>query len=779
LGSDQKAGAETPAAENVASTLALRKRARESSTTSDLKGAARAAPQDEPPTIALAAGTRLFEYRIDAVLGQGGFGITYLATDVNLNAKVAIKEYLPRLIAWRDTDSRVLPRSEEWEESYAEGLHSYLTEARTLATFRHPNIVRVARFFEANGTAYIVLEYERGQSLKTWWESRDGIGERNLLALFVPLLDGLATVHTAGFLHRDIKPDNIYVRDDDGSLVLLDFGAARQAEHAREGDTALFTPGYAPIEQYMNGEQGPWTDIYALGATFYWLIGREPAVDALDRTGEEDPLKPAVTIGRERYGAKFLQAVDWALQPRAKDRPRDVNTLRKALYAEHAAALNLKDALAFGESESRPTETWLATLKSPRIARARIARFGRALVRPGSWPMAVRLTLAMMATALVPMLITAKYNLNASVDRVRQSEIQNLEQLASSLAGRVTQLVVDSKHAAEYLATDDDFVGFIEHPTPEQTTALKTKLDRLVQANPDVQLAIVFSKDGTALVSSDPEVTGKNFKFRDYFKASIAGRPFITGIVVGAVSGQPGVFFANPVRNPTNEVIGAVTLRIKGQSIAAILEAAHQGARTPFLIDGDGVLIHHPDPARLYQSLVPLSPEALAAIKADRRFRRDTIESVNMPDLANALVHATSRGYVSYTSTISGKEEIAGYAPVRAHDWVVGVTESRETFEGPLNKLFRNVLKSVALVGAVSLLLAMLFARTIVRPIERLTRAVHALKRGDYDNANVKVTSGDEVGQLARVFNVMIDVLRQRDRDPGGRKNGPNSRRGS
>ena len=178
-------------------------------------------------TVTLPIGFRLFEYRIDGILGQGGFGIAYAATDVNLNAKVVIKEYLPEDFAYRASDNTVSARDDQDQEFYQSGLDAFLVEARTLATFRHPNIVRVARFFEANRTAYMVLEYERGQSLKAYRKKHESIPEATLVQLFAPLLDGLAVVHSAGYLHRDIKPDNIYVRDVDGSLVLLELRVER------------------------------------------------------------------------------------------------------------------------------------------------------------------------------------------------------------------------------------------------------------------------------------------------------------------------------------------------------------------------------------------------------------------------------------------------------------------------------------------------------------------------------------------------------------------------
>lgn len=726
------------------------------------------------PALVLAPGFNLFEYRIDAVLGQGGFGVTYLATDVHLNAKVAIKEYLPAEVATRGSDKSVSPCWPEDISLYQNGLDSFLVEARTLATFRHPNIVRVARFFEANRTAYMVLEYERGKPLRKWWEGRKDLLEGELLTLLQPLLDGLSVVHAAGFLHRDIKPDNIYVRKDDGSLVLLDFGAARATVGPASAMADVVTPGYAPPEQYGSGEQGPWTDIYALGATLYWMVTGAKPPPAPARADGSEPMVPARQAGQGRYSDSFLRAIDWSLELDARARPQTLEELSQVLFASHAGSLALKDALTAGDDEAGfGSESLRVLLDSPKLLKRRAVQLGRALLRPASWPMMVKMTIAMVVAALAPMLITASYNYTGSVKAVSTSELRNLQRIAQSTAGRIGQLIKDSQNLAAFLATDSDFIAYLETADPKRRQAIENRLADLIRANEDVNMFFLLNADGQALISTEPALLNGNFAFRQYFREAMKGNAFKTGILVGTKTGTRGMYYSNPVYNRAHKVIGVVVLRIRASSFAAMLDEVSAGTgRTPFMIDGDGVLIHHPDKRYLHRSLGPLSAGAQARIAADQRFATSPIVSLRMPDLARALVHADQPGSISYVSSIGKGEEHAGYAPVPHHDWVVGVTESRSTFEAPLTRLFENVKASVLLVGLAFLVMAVLFARSIVRPIARLTEAANALKEGDYDRANIKVTSSDEIGRLARTFNVMIDVLRQREREKRGRRKG-------
>ena len=279
---------------------------------------------------ALPPGHTVFEYRIDKMLGGGGFGITYLAQDVNLQLPVAIKEYFPGDVAVRSTDLSVQVRSSASAEQYQTGLERFLDEARALASFRHPNIVRVLRYFRENGTAYIVMEYETGEPLKRWMARQTSLDQRGLLQIIYPLLDGLAAVHKVNFLHRDIKPDNIYVRADN-TPVLLDFGAARRLT-GNHDMTNIVSPGFAPLEQYHSrGNQGPWTDLYSLGAVMYWMTTGSKPLEAASRVRDDAMPKAAEAGNQLVFGEALLNAIDWALTPDETLRPQTVGAMRQAL----------------------------------------------------------------------------------------------------------------------------------------------------------------------------------------------------------------------------------------------------------------------------------------------------------------------------------------------------------------------------------------------------------------------------------------------------------------
>ncbi len=281
-------------------------------------------------------------YLIGKVLGQGGFGITYVAWDLNLDIKVAIKEYYPEGCVTRDTHTHitVLTYAGAKDVFFQKGKEKFVGEARALAKFSGDSgVVGVRAFFYENGTAYIVMDFVEGETLKSYAARMGGkLPSARVLALFQPLIRSLTHVHENGLLHRDISPDNIMLRPD-GTLALLDFGAARQMSVAGEhSNTINVKHGFAPEEQYRTrGEQGPWTDVYALCATIYRLTTGVTPTEALDRMANDEPLAPPNKLGAD-FTVDQQQALLHGLAVRAERRTRDLHILMQELYGTQAAA---------------------------------------------------------------------------------------------------------------------------------------------------------------------------------------------------------------------------------------------------------------------------------------------------------------------------------------------------------------------------------------------------------------------------------------------------------
>jgi len=278
-------------------------------------------------TNALPPGYLLHQYRIAKTLGGGGFSIVYLAHDSQNDKPVVIKEYLPGKQATRRDGETVESLSAESHATFNTGMKRFFDEAAALAKVNHPNIVRVVDFFRENNTVYMVMKYEDGKDLRFYIKRHDGrLSEKFIRTVFPPLLAGLRELHNRQILHLDIKPANVYLRPG-GSPLLLDFGAAQSANAGeRQQGPHTLTRGFAPIEQHTRGHMGPWTDLYAVGATMYACMCGKAPPSAVDRA-EKDGLKPAVRQFAGRYTRPLLEAVDWCLQMDQLARPQKVDDL--------------------------------------------------------------------------------------------------------------------------------------------------------------------------------------------------------------------------------------------------------------------------------------------------------------------------------------------------------------------------------------------------------------------------------------------------------------------
>lgn len=299
------------------------------------------------------------KYLVGKVLGQGGFGITYLAWDLNLNVKLAIKEYFPQDLASRAAGhSEVSAYSGSMGSQYEYGLDKFLQEARTLAQFEgHPNIVSVRDFFKANGTAYFVMSYVEGVTVKEYLASSGGkLPTAKARGIIMPVLDALKEVHEVNILHRDISPDNIFINQK-GQVILIDFGAARQAASEKGHSLSIILkPGYAPEEQYRSkGVQGPWTDIYAVGATFYHLLTGSAPPEALERMVEDGlvaPRQAGADLSEEEEKALLT-----ALAVKADDRFKNVEEFQNALAGEDVVVSAIQPTLPAEVKDEKPAES--------------------------------------------------------------------------------------------------------------------------------------------------------------------------------------------------------------------------------------------------------------------------------------------------------------------------------------------------------------------------------------------------------------------------------------
>jgi serine/threonine protein kinase len=283
----------------------------------------------------LPVGTYLGEFEITDLVGQGGFGIVYLAWDHSLERKVALKEYMPSSLAMRTDGMTVQVKAARHQETFEAGLRSFVNEAKLLAQFDHPSMVKVYRFWEANSTAYMVMPFYEGDTLKEMLASMSSPpDEAWLIALLVPLTEALEVLHNQQCYHRDIAPDNIILIKGSGKPLLLDFGAARRViGDMTQALTVILKAGYAPLEQYAEVPgmmQGPWTDVYALAAVVYYCIHGKTPPASVGRL-VNDSYVPLVQSAAGKYSERFLAAIDRALTVKPDDRTQNMAELRRDL----------------------------------------------------------------------------------------------------------------------------------------------------------------------------------------------------------------------------------------------------------------------------------------------------------------------------------------------------------------------------------------------------------------------------------------------------------------
>lgn len=401
------------------------------------------------------------------------------------------------------------------------------------------------------------------------------------------------------------------------------------------------------------------------------------------------------------------------------------------------------------------------------------------ILHPKAWSVGLKLALIILIISVPAAFISTYVAVQTSLEQVRDSELNKLQQISTTIAGQIQQSRESHLAFARYISREPRLLQALQYPdntafVDEITGRLKT----VMSTNSEVELLMVMTEQGKVLTSSDPDLVGRDFSFREYFKVAVQGRPFVTSIIVGSVAGNSGVFFSNPIFNTTGDVKGVMVVKMRSDSYSQlILQASKDATLEPFLIDGDGVVIYHRNPSILYKSLIPLSDRMQDIIAADKRFRKDRIESLGLDGLYEGISQTQTSGFVEYMDS-KGIPSIAGFAPVSGAGWTVVVSEPKSVFSAPLEKQFRNFLIIMAGVSLIVLLLTLLVSRVFVSPIRVMARAAEQVEKGNYEAATTNIESGDEVGQLSRAFDGMLVGIRDREkvRDVFGRMVSPEVR---
>ena len=470
---------------------------------------------------ALPTGTLLAEYELQQVLGSGGFGIVYLAYDHLLDQHVVIKEYLPAQHATRMTGNTVTPLHSKAKMTFEWGLQRFLDEAKALAVFRqHPHIVSVLRYFEANQTAYMVMEFAGETSLQDYLTQQQTLTAQELQILLIPLLDALETIHAAGLIHRDLKPSNILIHKR--QPLLIDFGSARHALGDKTQNlTEVISQGYSPLEQYdSHSHQGAWTDIYALAGVLYRCVtGREPA-EATARLMEDRLLVLADDAALvETYGQPLLAAIDWGLQIKPENRPASVAAWRTRLLAEPSTVVTQPEPALHTPSVNPAVSggnTWVKRHVAAVLAGGLLGLSGLGMAAHHYWSVTPTTPVAVTQPVLMAMPVSPSKSLETVSSVVNPQPIAELPSSAPTSQPPAAAIVPEKQ-------TDDPATDSSSNkPTDTQPNKSQVQSDMVLkpkQAQKSSETTVKDSK--TKKVTTKPTVKVKTVKKRKRTSRSI------------------------------------------------------------------------------------------------------------------------------------------------------------------------------------------------------------------------------------------------------------------
>ncbi|MEH2002621.1 MAG: cache domain-containing protein [Nostoc sp.] len=391
------------------------------------------------------------------------------------------------------------------------------------------------------------------------------------------------------------------------------------------------------------------------------------------------------------------------------------------------------------------------------------------LFNPLAWPIAAKISVALVCAVLIPMIFTAYYNLQQSLGSVEAGEYRKLELLASSSASHFDQLIIDHHRVVAQISSDPHVIDFLAADTLEKGENyhpnLQLTLQNVFRSHPDIDSVLLIDRQGQCVAATHLKLIGQNY-------SAIQKNFYGFSVLVDETTKNPGMFFSQPVRSPEGEIVGTTLLNVRGENIwttinANALDIGFQS--NSFLIDQQGVIISHSDPSVSDHSLLPLSNKTLKPIVQNKRYGVNPVQSLDIPNL-KVMLKATQPGHATY-QLLRSQQLIVGFAPLATQPWVLGVTQPKAEFTAPLNRLIWLNSTSVLFVGVITAIIALLFGLSISRPIHALTTAAQALEHDDFDSHVLELHQNlahfghhqDDISQLVRVFLKMAEEVRMRD----------------
>ena len=391
------------------------------------------------------------------------------------------------------------------------------------------------------------------------------------------------------------------------------------------------------------------------------------------------------------------------------------------------------------------------------------------LLFPPAWSIAAKISLALLSAVLIPMSFNAYYNLQHSLNNAEQSEYRQLELLATSTASRLDQLIIDSQKVVSQVSTEPKVLDFIGannlKKRQELQSAVQSTLNNIFRSNKNYDAIFLIDRQGKCLASTNFNFVNRNFSSQEYFREAIQGNNYASDLIADSTTKKSGFYLSQTIWSSQGKIIGIAVLKIKEDNINEIVDLLKlESGSYAFVIDSLGVIINHPEKDYIYHSLTTLSPEVETKISKERRYPISQVESLDLPELAEAMISSQEPDHSNYVSPLEDSLQMVGFAPLEVQQWVVGISKPKTAFVQ--NSLIWENILNLIIVGAIAAAFALLLARSISRPIRKLTKIAKSLEQGnfEYDRLLSISHSQDDIGQLVRVFIHMAQEIESREK---------------